>query len=43
VILILDCGVGNFLSIARMITIAGGKFYLGNSQADIDKAKKIIK
>jgi glutamine amidotransferase len=42
VILILDCGVGNFLSIARMITIVGGKCYFGHSQADIDKAKKII-
>ena len=41
-ILILDCGVGNFLSIARMITIVGGKCYFGHSQADIDKAKKII-
>jgi imidazoleglycerol phosphate synthase glutamine amidotransferase subunit HisH len=43
VILILDCGVGNFLSIARMITIVGRKCYFGHSQAGIDKAKKIIK
>jgi hypothetical protein len=42
VILILDCGVGNFLSITRIITIVGGKCYFGHSQADIDKAKKLL-
>ena len=41
-ILILNCGTGNFLSIAKMINAVGGKSYFGHTQNDIDKATKII-
>ena len=41
-ILILNCGTGNFLSIAKMISAAGGKSFFGHTQNDIDNASKII-
>ena len=41
-ILILNCGTGNFLSVARMINAAGGKSFFGASHSDIEKASKII-
>ena len=41
-ILILNCGTGNFLSIAKMINAVGGQSFLGSTQNDIDKASKII-
>ena len=41
-ILILNCGTGNFLSIGRMINAVGGEYYFGHSKNDIDRASKII-
>jgi len=41
-ILILNCGTGNFLSIAKMISAADGKSFFGHTNNDIDNASKII-
>jgi glutamine amidotransferase len=41
-ILILNCGTGNFSSVGRMINAAGGECYFGHSKSDIDRASKII-
>jgi imidazole glycerol-phosphate synthase subunit HisH len=40
--LILNCGTGNFLSIAKMIDAVGKKSFFGSSMNDIDKASRII-
>ena len=40
--LIINCGTGNFSSVAKMINAAGGKSFFGSTSQDIDKASKII-
>ena len=41
-ILILNCGTGNFSSVAKMINATGGKSFFGSTPKDIDNASKII-
>lgn len=40
--LIINCGTGNFLSVAKMINASGGKSFFGSTSKDIDNASKII-
>ena len=40
--LIINCGTGNFLSVAKMINATGGKSFFGSTSKDIDNASKII-
>ena len=40
--LILNCGTGNFLSVAKMINASGAKSFFGSTHKDIDNASKII-
>jgi glutamine amidotransferase len=40
--LILNCGTGNFSSVAKMINATGGKSFFGSTPKDIDNASKII-
>lgn len=41
-ILILDCGTGNFSSIARMINLVGGECEIGHDVKKVKSASKII-
>ena len=40
--LIINCGTGNFLSVANMINVLGEKCFFGSSVKDIENASKII-
>ena len=41
-IVVLDCGIGNVLSVAKMITKAGGEVLVSNAVEDIQRAEVIV-